>query len=195
MIQINLLPSEARVKPKGKGANLDVLLQARYLPRVAAAVLAVLLSLHLLLGLIFAVRGNQLRVLSGKWQRLSSERKAVEEFSRAHAILSEDANIIQALIAKRLNWSEKLNRLSLDLPSGVWFSEVTFTGSAFNLKGSAVSLQKEEVSLVKNLIDNLRKDAAFFKDFLTLELGSLQKKSLSGFEVTEFVLGGTLNIK
>jgi hypothetical protein len=93
---------------------------------------------------------------------------------------------------RKLNWSEKLNKLSLNLPSGIWFNELSVSKKDFILKGSVLSLQKEEMNLVNKFIDSLKKDMVFFKDFTRLELSSIQMKTVVGYDVFDFVLTGKL---
>jgi Tfp pilus assembly protein PilN len=100
--------------------------------------------------------------------------------------------MIQQLIGQRINWAEKLNKLSLNLPSGVWFNEIQVNSKEFILKASVISLQKEEMNLINAFIDNLKNDKDFFKDFNNLELNSAQKRVIGGYDVTDFILVGIL---
>ena len=88
---------------------------------------------------------------------------------------------------------KKLNRLSLDLPSGIWFNEISANlKKEFILRGSVVSLKKEEMLLINQFIDNLKKDTDFFKDFSKLEMTSAQSGEIGGYEVNDFVISGVL---
>jgi Tfp pilus assembly protein PilN len=193
MIEINLLPHELKVKSKGK--NLSAALELKYLPSIILSILGLLVFIHLSLALVYIARNNQLRILNNRWQVLMPQRKIVEEFNKEYTIFSEDTKAIKDLIDKRVSWSQKLNRLSLDLPVGLWFNNIAVTSANFNLQGSAISMQKEEMGLIRKLIDNLKSDAPFFRDLNSLELSSVQKKTIAGYEVTDFTLIGTLKSK
>ena len=189
MIEINLLPEELKADLK-KQAPSPALKQAK---AIAFFILGLLVLLHLGLMGILAVNSVQLNALNVRWRTLQPKLKLVQEFKGEGIVLSQGANSIQQLVSKRLAWSKKLNRLSLDLPSGVWFNEISATlKKEFTIKGSVVSLKKEEMLLINQFIDNLKKDADFFKDFSKLEISSAQSGEIGGYEVNDFVISGAL---
>ena len=157
-------------------------------------IFALLLLAHLYLGLVFVTRSVHLNSLNGSWKKLDKQRKAVEEFRQQYDVLSQDARMIQRLNAQKINWPEKLNRLSLDLAPGIWFSEVTFKKENFILRGSAVSLQKEEVGAINKFLDNLKKDARFFKGFTRLEMGALNRRTIGAYDIVDFVFSGDVKL-
>ena len=189
MIEINLLPEELKADLK-KQALSPILKQAT---AVAFLILGLLVLLHLGLMGILAAKSVQLNALNARWQTLQPKLKLVQEFKSEGTVSSQSANSIQQLVSKRVAWSKKLNRLSLNLPSGVWFNEISATlKKEFVLRGSVVSLKKEEMSLINQFIDNLKKDADFFKDFSKIEMSSAQSEEIGGYEVNDFVISGTL---
>lgn len=189
MIEINLLSEELKADLK-KQAPSPVLKQAT---GIAFLILGILVLLHLGLMGILAVNSVQLNALNARWQTLQPKLKLVQEFKSEGTVASQSANSIQQLVSKRPNWSKKLNRLSLNLPSGVWFNEISATlKKEFILRGSVVSLKKEEMFLINQFIDNLKKDADFIKDFSKLEMSSAQSEEIGGYEVNDFVVSGTL---
>ena len=189
MIEINLLPQELKVKPK-KDAAIGIE-PAQFL-YIIPIVFSVLICVHLYLGLIGIVKSQQLRALNNKWNVLSPERKLLEDFRMAYDAVSQDAKTVQQLTAQEINWSQKLNYLSLNLPYGIWFNEITLTQKDLILKGSVISLKKEEMSLINKFIESLKNDTVFFKDFKNLELSSVQRTQVSGYDVVTFALVGTL---
>ncbi|MDD2689600.1 MAG: PilN domain-containing protein [Candidatus Omnitrophica bacterium] len=190
MIEINLLPEEVKSKAKAKKAGLGI--KTKYFLYLLPAVLIILICMHLYLAIINIFNSIQLGSLNKQWQQLEPQRKALEASTKEQTTLSQDVQELQQLTKNRINWSQKLNKLSLLLPSGVWFNEISVSGRDFTLQGSVVSLQKEEVNLIKKLIDNLRNDADFFRDFAGLELGSVQKKTTGSYDVADFILSGKL---
>lgn len=189
MIEINLLPQELKVKSKREfGLNIE---PAQFL-YIIPVMFSVLICSHLYLGIIGIVKSQQLRALNNKWNSLASERKILEDFRREYESVSQDSKAIQQLTGQEINWSEKLNRLSLNLPYGVWFNEIGLTQKDLILKGSVISLKKEEMGLINKFIENLKKDKGFFKDFKNLELSSVQRTQIAGYDVVNFVLTGAL---
>jgi Tfp pilus assembly protein PilN len=99
---------------------------------------------------------------------------------------------IQKLVNERIIWAEKLNKLSLILPPGIWFESITVSGKNFQLHGKVVSLAKEEVALLRNFIDDLKARPNFINNFNSLELSSIKKEAIGGYEVADFNLVGSL---
>lgn len=193
MIEINLLPEELKAKPKAKKFGVGI--EIKYFLYLIPFIIGLLICVHIYLAILNITKNSQLRSLNNKWQELQPQRKILEDFNKEYAILSEDAAAIQQLTKQRINWAEKLNKLSVNLPSGIWFNEISISSGNFILQGSVVSLQKEELSLINKLIDSLKNDTAFFKDFGNLELSSVQKKIIGGYDIADFVLQGTLKSK
>lgn len=188
MIEINLVPEELRqrVKKEAKAAETKKLL---YLLPVFFGILIIA---HLYLAVNLIINNNQLRKLNSRLRQLEPQKRAMEGLRKEYASSSSDMQLMQQLTAEKIDWAEKLNRLSLNLPSAVWFEEMSLSNKEFILKGSAVSLRKEEVTIINRLLTNLKGDTAFFKDFVSLELSSLQVRIIGGQEVVDFVLRGTL---
>jgi len=109
--------------------------------------------------------------------------------------LSEDARAIKQLTDQRIDWAQKLNQLSLKLPSGIWFTSISISPSSLTLSGSVVSLQKQEMALIKRFMDSLKNDKDFFKDFSSLELSSVKTRTIVTYEVVDFNLIGNLKSK
>ncbi|MDO8662310.1 MAG: hypothetical protein Q7K98_03720 [Candidatus Omnitrophota bacterium] len=199
MIEINLLPEELRnkvVKLKKPEATITAAgLEPKHFILLIPLAFGILIGLQLIIGLLGLTKSVQARMLDGKWSSLEPERKALKEFNDKYNLVSEDTQIIQQLMRTRVNWSEKLNSLSLNLPAGVWFEEILVNSKELALQGAVVSLNKEELSLIKQLIDNLKNDPAFFRDFNYLEMGSAKKKAFGSYDITEFTLNASLKAK
>ena len=189
MIEINLLPSE--LKTKSKIAD-RLRIESKHLVYFIGLVFAILIVVHIYLAAVNIIWNYRFSALNNKWQSLESQRKTLEAFKQEYKALSEDARIIQQWTQQRVDWAEKLNKLSLNLPSGIWFSEISLSDKNFVLRGSVVSLQKEEMGLINKFLDNLKKDTVFSKDFNNLELSSLELGTVGGYDVTSFILNSTL---
>jgi len=186
MIEINLLPEELKTKAKRASAA-----ENRFLYSIPL-LLAVLICVHIYLAMLILTKSYKLHVLNNTWDGLGPQRKALEDFHKKYDVVASDAKAIQQLAEQKINWSEKLNKLSLILPPGVWFNELIISARDFVLRGSVVSLQKEEMSLIKQFIDGLKKDNNFFKDFVSLELSSVQRRTIGGYDILDFNLDGSL---
>lgn len=190
MIEINLLPETLRQETKAKKSGLGIDLNKLFY--ILPAISAMAICIHLYLAILTTVKNSRLKALNNQWQKLAPERKSLEDFNKEYAIISEDASTIQKLSRERISWSEKLNRLSLLLPNGIWFRELSVSRDTFLLQGSALSLREEGMNLIQRLIDNIKNDNIFFKDVRSLELNSVQKRIIAGYDIDDFVLTGVL---
>lgn len=193
MIEINLLPEELKIKTTAQKAGLGI--DMKHILYVIPLVFSILICVHIYLAILNITKNSQLRILDNKWRSLEPQRKILDNFNREYAVISSDSLAIKQIIEQRINWAQKLNKLSLYLPSGIWFNEISVSGKDFILQGSVVSLQKDEMSLIKKFIDSLEDDAAFFNDFNTIELSSVQKKTIGTYDVVDFVLTSTVKSK
>lgn len=192
MIEINLLPEELKFKPRKIGFAFE----KKQILLILPLILGVLICVHIYLAASFITKNNQLRLLNNRWKSLEPQRKELENFNKEYGIESADTLIlIQRLLSQRINWSEKLNKLSLYLPSGIWFNEISITPNGFTLQGSVISLAQDEMGLINRFFDSLKNDSKFFGDFNNMELTSVQKKIIGGYDITDFVLQGALKIK
>jgi Tfp pilus assembly protein PilN len=188
MIEINLLPQELKIKAKKKERQI----KSRQILYFIPLLFIILLLVHGYLIGVLVFKNIQLTALNNKWQKLQPQVKTLEEFKEKYELVSQDSRVIQQLTKQRISWAKKLNKLSFNLPSGVWFNEILVTAKDFTLKASVVSLQKDEMNLINQFIENLKKDNDFFSDFSNLELNSVQKNIIGGYDVADFVLSGKL---
>ena len=201
MIEINLLPEELRIKvkirsPERVAEKVNIGSKQDQLFIYAIPVLVGLLVLvHLYFTAVIMVKDAKLVSLNRKWVQLEPQKKSLDEFNKEVSVISQDAGITQILTSRRVLWSQKLNELSLNLPSGVWFNEISINDKTMTIQGSVISLEKEEVSLINKLLVNLKADAEFSKNFSGFELSSVQKRSIETYDVADFILVGVLKSK
>ncbi len=201
MIEINLLPEELRVKTKTKSLEHEtvtkhaVFSQEQLFIYAIPALLGVLICAHIYFAVISISKSSQLVALNRQWIELEPQKKVLDEFNNEYFAVSQDASLIQSLNSKRILWAVKLNKLSLNLPSGVWFNQVTITAKDIVIQGSVISLAKEEISLINKLLENLKIDSDFSKDFTSFELSSVQKKNVAGYDIADFILTGVLRAR
>jgi len=201
MIEINLLPEELRVKTKTKSPEREVVSrpavfsQEQLFIYAIPILLGVLVCVHAYFAVISIFKNSQLVTLNRKWIELEPQKHALDEFNNAYSTTSADASLVALLNSKRVLWAQKLNKLSLNLPSGVWFNEIKISAKDMIIQGSVISLTKEEVNLINRLLENLRKDSEFSKDFVSFELSNVQKRNVGGYDIADFILTGALKAK
>ena len=183
MIEINLLSQEPVITRTGK-----IRIETKYFAYLIPSVFAVLILAQLCIAAVAIAQRIQYSSLNASWDKLKPQREMLNNLKKGYDVLTSDARLIQELDKRRIIWSEKLNRMSLDLPSGIWFNEIQVSPKELVLKGSAVSLQKEEMSLIKIFLDTLKGDTRFLRDFSSLELGAVQKRQIGGYDVVDFIL-------
>jgi Tfp pilus assembly protein PilN len=187
MIEINLLPEELRVAAKKHdGFN------PKYLLLLIPFVFALLLLCHVVLTMIGAIALSRNALLNKKWQGLSPSMHSVENFRREQEAQSSVTKVTEQLLSQRIDWAEKLNKLSLLLPNGMWFDGFTASPKELSLMGSVVSLSREHMGLINTFMTQLKQDKGFFRDFTSIELGSVQQQEMGSYEVVKFSLSGKL---
>jgi len=201
MIEINLLPEEFRVKVRIKNTETAVsktaaaFKQDLFFIYAIPAILGIFVALHLYFAVAIMFKNGKLISLNKKWLEMEPQKKVFDEFNKEFSAASADAGMAQGLINKRVAWTQKLNKLSLNLPSGVWFNEISTNSKGIIIQGSVISLEKEEMQMINKFMDNLKADAGFSKDFSGFELSNVQKRQIEGYEVADFVLTGVLKNK
>jgi Tfp pilus assembly protein PilN len=192
------LRAKARVKkaeaPLTQGAKFKVDQEKLFLYAIPA-ILGALILLHLYFAVLTIMRNNEMVSLNKKWLALEPQKKAFDDFNSEYSSVTFDASAIKRITQQRILWAPKLNKLSSNLPSGVWFHEVFMNGKSLNIQGSVISLQKEEVSLLNKFLDNLKMDKDFSADFFNQEVSFVQKKNIGGYDIADFVIVGVLKSK
>lgn len=201
MIEINLLPEELRLKTKNKSVERQMVatpagftLDKLFIYAIPV-ILVLAVGVHVYFGLVAVGKNHQLVALNAKWVEMAPQKKAVDEFNNVYSSVSQDASLVALLNSKRTLWAQKLNKLSLNLPPGVWFNEITINAKDIVISGAVISLAKEEVNLINKFLENLKADSEFSKDFVSFELSNVQKKLVGGYDVADFILTGVLKTK
>lgn len=201
MIEINLLPEESRIKTKQKASQQQIevtnttgFTQEKAFIYALPAILVIFVLLHFYFGILGIVKSGQLASLNRKWLDLGPQKKVFDEYDQQYSSASADASLTQLLINQRTLWAQKLNKLSLNLPPGVWFNDITMSKQNFIIQGSVISMQKDELSLINKLLDNLKADKNF-SDFNSFGLSNVQKRTLGSYDISDFVLTGSLKTK
>jgi len=202
MIRINLLPEELKGRagirnPEEGGAAEKTTPGAREKVIIYSlgVVLALFIAGHLYLSAAAFSKNRQLVLLNRKWLGLAPQKKELDAFNRKFSSASQGSAFLSELVRKRVLWAPKLNSLSLDLPSGVWFNDILVDEKGMVIQGSVVSLRKEELGLINKLLDSLKADRGFSSDFTVLELNNVQKRSFGGYDIADFTVTGSLKAR
>jgi Tfp pilus assembly protein PilN len=190
MIEINLLPEEIKAKKvSSQPTPFDNLV---YLLPV---VLVIVLITHMYLGIVYATRSQVLAGFEKRWRTMEPQRQEVMGMKSELDASSSETRIVQAYTAKRVLLAPKLNRLSLNLPPGVWFNNIEFGRKDLIVKGSVVSLKSDEIDMINTFLEDLKKDRDFNNDFSSVEVGALQRRTVGSYDVVDFVLTAALSPK
>lgn len=187
MIEINLIPEEFKIKVK-KSSAPDI---KRMLYLIPLGIIILLLA-HISLGVSNVSLNSKYRVLNAKWKELEPQRKKWEVSNKENLLLIEEDNISQQLLSERISWADKLNKLSLRLPSGIWFNEIVLLNKEFTLKAVVFSLAKEEMGLINKFLTSLKDDAGFACIFKSLELGSIKREMINNYDIISFSITGAV---
>lgn len=189
MIKINLMPD--RLKKKNRGISLNIpQLPREILILIVGAVGLFLVLAHLLLIGRLIMQKIRLSGVRLSFQQIEAPRKQAdvlkEEISKIEARVNSYAALTDR--AKQIIWAKKLNQLSDFLPSGMWLTKLSFLDKQLNIEGSAISKRGEEMVLVGKFTSALKDDASFAKEFKSIELTSIDRKSIKNVEVADFVI-------
>jgi len=185
MIEINLLTEKTAAKTTG--------LRLGSFPKekiifTASVIIALLVAVHVSLFVVFILKGRQAALLNKKWQELSPQWATLGELKKYYSNQVERGEEPRQIDNGVDRWALRLNSMSTDLPYGVWFNSLSFDAGNFILKGSAVSLEKEELSLINKFMDNLKGNKGLAKDFHDLTLGAVQRRTIGGYDIVDFTL-------
>jgi hypothetical protein len=184
MIEINLLPEELRI------ARQKAFLPQEYALYGIIAVCLVLFIIHSILIGVTIIRGVEFGVVSSVWNKLGPQRKQVKAFRQQYGYIFDDAGARIDTGSRNADWSEKLCRISLDVPAGLWLKELSLAEKNFILKGSIIASGKNEIVSINQFMSVLKNDRRFMEDISSLELGPLTRRVIGGYDVVDFTFNG-----
>ncbi|MFA5388920.1 MAG: hypothetical protein WC312_04100 [Candidatus Omnitrophota bacterium] len=186
MIEINLLPEELRRKKTEPAFSLDMGSgKMKFLAAGGAAGILVLIVIAFFLGT--SIRNSQIDRLLAKEKNFSVRFSRVDNINKEIALLRSKTAVLDQLTKRKFLWAEKLNRLSdLALP-GIWFTHVyTDAENRLIIEGSVISKSEEAMAFVGKFMKNVKDDQGFFRDFKSVKLESVQRKSKGERDVVDF---------
>lgn len=192
MIDINLIPVALRKKSGGfLGVTLNLPREILWGVGFAAAAFTVLC--HVLLALGWIVKSMSLVGLENQWKQVEPDRRAIDAIGNQVKDLNKKMKTMQELVKTReTSWSQKLNSVSDNLPKGVWLTKLIIDERSLVFQGMAVSKQRNEIVLIGNLNNALKKDASFAADFSNIEVNAINRSKFNNVDVSQFTLTAKL---
>ncbi|MCM8813454.1 MAG: hypothetical protein NC924_05920 [Candidatus Omnitrophica bacterium] len=195
MITINLLPPE--YKQRQAAARKQVPLNLLLL-----SISAVLLVLVLIISALNINNAFALKAVSGRLGDLTAQNAAVTEVRRKLESLRATTALFEPLRKPPFYWSEKMNLLSNAMIPGVWLRLLTLekkmisdaSSGATNaiaylkIEGTAYAAGGKEMSVISEVVRNLRAQETFVRDFKKLDVEGFLRREIGGIEVMDFTV-------
>jgi len=161
---------------------------------VGSALVLLIVTVHVVLGIIWLIGVGQLTARQMAWQKLAADKTALDAISDESKDIKTKMNMITGMTTKgSALWSPKFNAISDALPRGLWLKTMTLDKTGLTIEGSVVSKTRNEINNVGQFISALKQDNNFMKDFATLEVNSIQRSKSNSVEVADFTVLAKLN--
>ncbi len=189
MIEINLAPPEVRKRKKKSSLAAKFNIPMEVIVGSAGGLLVLLVLIHFgLMGVNLTKKLAYNRV-KAKWNEMAPSKAKVDQVMQEMRSLQSQYDAIKGITQDvAIQWSEKLNIISDNLPKGVWLKRVDLTDEAFLLDGSAISKKSNEMINVHSFIAALKGQERFLDKLVDLDLGSIQSRYIKDVEVADFVI-------
>lgn len=145
----------------------------------------------LILGLCFFFIGYNINYCKGQlgqiqsgWDDTEPLLKEKESLIKRKQEVEGFHGLLKETLGRDISWLEKLAALPELLPDEVWLQELSFKREGQNppkrildIRAAVGYLSKDEELLdkINNMVDNIKKDKAFFKEFNDLNLLEINK--------------------
>jgi len=129
-----------------------------------------------------------------EYPNLDLSKKPTEELKQINSDWQNKKDIIQKFTKDRINWHQKLQRLSNIMPQEAWLTELSLSDSfpakqtaKMSIKGYTYSKETiKEIEITNNFFKKLKSDSIFMNKFNKSNLGTMNKNSILGYEVIDF---------
>jgi Tfp pilus assembly PilM family ATPase/Tfp pilus assembly protein PilN len=116
---------------------------------------------------------------------------SVNEIKRLEESLTGEIKQIESTVEDRFYLTEKIKKLPLLLPDGVWLESLNFrkesSGLGLTLDGLAYSSGNENaLTMINKFVSNLKEDSEFNKSFKEIILASVKQSKIDEFLVRVF---------
>jgi len=194
MIEINLLPSNLRVKKKD-----SMSLPSFPIIPIAAGIIIVLVAIQILLWLFVQVKSISRDSLKKKIVSLATSNKEAMGIDSKIKEISSKLDIVDKLSGSRFNVSRKLNDLSDSMVSGVWLRKINIkreqpanepgvTRELLVIEGSSVALGQSGEGAIGRFVNSLKDNKSFSSDFDDIELTKKELEKVQNTEIMDFVI-------
>ena len=190
MIEINLLPEDQRVKKAAAAPS-----QLENAVFIIPVILIVVIVIHLYLGIVYMSRKGVYAGLEKKWSSLEPQKKEILGLKNEIDAFSADARIVEGFMKGRIELAPKINKLSMHLPPGIWFNDVSYGRRQLVVRASVVSLKIDEMDIINTFVEDLKSDNDFSEDFGSIDVGAVVRRTVGSYDVVDFVLTAPLASK
>jgi len=214
MIEINLLPDDARGKRSAAKTGVSALSMPNIpIATIAAWAAVVVLLVQLALFAIGIMSGATFKSLALEYKDILPKKRETEKLKIQVGDMNKKVGAINELMVKRFSWEKKLNALSDTMTPGIWLTELEYDEKITDipkpvnadltkkkggqapesvlskyliLSGAASSMGEEGTALIGRFIKSLKDDPAFYSDFSDIELGTIKREKMDDQEVMMF---------
>jgi len=189
---INLSPTAAKIKQKKVISILSI---------EALIALAVIVAIFLFGSLRTAKVASELKAIKQQGKSLPKETANLDlgALTKLKDRRLNEIEMLKGLVNKRIYWADKLSRITNAMPKGIWIRKLILLEAAQASKSNPFSSWARTVSLegslflaqaskgegvINNFYKALKENKGFVKDFNSVELGSVEKSTISGKQVS-----------
>ena len=128
MVEINLLPEEAKKKKRPASRMNTSAIKLPSLPVIglAAAAVGVVLAAQLALLITGFMKDATLKSLGSEYKIVSLKKRETEKLKIQMDTMNKRVAAIDELMVKRFSWGKKLDSLSDSVTPGIWFTELEY---------------------------------------------------------------------
>ncbi|MBN2096908.1 MAG: PilN domain-containing protein [Candidatus Omnitrophica bacterium] len=193
MVQINLLPAQAR---KRKKAKIELQIKLGPILFVLVAFVLVIIVIWAGLGMRLTAGKKELARLDKQMGDLKLTLDNLDSLKKEKQLLVQRLEFMDRHFQRQVLWARNLNYLSRLIPSGIWLKNLNLSTVSeegltkyvqIDFNGTAVSIQGEDLlDLVGAFMSALKKDEIFSRQFSEIKLLSSQRSQSGKVETMDF---------
>lgn len=172
-----------------ENASLAINIPKDILLAVGSSLALLIVTAHLVLGVIWLIGFGKLSAHQAQWQKLAPDKTILDGINNESKDLKKKIDLISGLTTKKsVQWAPKFNAISDALPRGLWVTRMVLDKNGLLMEGSVVSRNQNEIANVGDFVAALKQNNDFIKDFSSLEVNSIQRGNNNAVEVTDFTV-------
>lgn len=189
MIEINVVPQELRKKKKKRLLPGGVEIPPEVIIGSIGGLFFLLILAHIGLLALNISKMKEHKQLKQEWQAILPHKEKVDGVvNNMRQLQNKHKAVVEVTGGEPINWAQKLNMISNELPRGVWLTKIALTDEMLFIEGSAISKNQDELINVHKYTSNLKRQKKFMADLTELELGSIQRRTERGIDVADFLI-------